>query len=272
MDYKLIALDMDDTLLNSEKTISQRNKTAIKEALSQGIKVVLCSGRTHNSVVKYAQSLGIKGADQYMITNGGAIIESLDGKIIFQRLMSNQFYREFVQFVKDNQLHYNVVDNKGNTYTSSGEWLDKYTIMQAYENANGLYLKEPDELPTDFQIVKAIINGSEDKLDAVTAMVHDHYDQDYFVVRTGAGFLEIFPKDVNKGEAVKVLAADLKINLSQVITMGDRDNDIPMLKIAGLGVAMENGVPDVKAASDYVTTDNNHDGVGLAIEKFALKK
>jgi len=262
---------MDDTLLTSEKVVSDRNKAAIAKALQQGIKIVLCSGRTHNAVIGYAKDLGITGSDQYMITNGGAIIENMAGKIIFQRTMSNQFYREFVKFIKDNGLQYNVVDNEGRTYTSGRDWIDKYTIMQAYENENGLYLKDPEQLPVDFEIVKAIINGEESKLDEISQMVHDKFDKDYFVVRTGVGFLEIFPKDVNKGEALKVLTSDLKIDLGNVIAMGDRDNDIQMLKIVGMGVAMENGLPDVKAAANFVTKDNNHSGVGVAIEKFALK-
>lgn len=270
MDYKMIALDLDDTLLTTQKTISEHNKLAIKQALANGIKVVLCSGRTHNAVIKFADQLDISGSEQYMITNGGAIIEDMNSKIMYQEMLSNEFYREFVKFVHVNNLHYNVVDNHGNTYTSSGDWIDKYTIMQAHENANGLYLKEPDELPADFQIVKAIINGSESELDEISAMVHEKFDQNYFVVRTGIGFLEVFPQHVNKGKAIKVLAEKLGINLSEVMAMGDRDNDIPMLSIVGKGVAMDNGLPDVKAAADYVTADNNHSVVGLAIEKFAL--
>lgn len=93
MKYKLIALDMDDTLLTSEKTVSQKNREMIQRALNKGIKVVLCSGRTHNAVIGFAKALGIAGPDQYMITNGGAIIENMDGKIVFQKMMSNQFYR-----------------------------------------------------------------------------------------------------------------------------------------------------------------------------------
>ncbi|KRO00158.1 HAD superfamily hydrolase [Companilactobacillus kimchiensis] len=261
---------MDDTLLTSEKVVSTHNKEAIEKALKKGIKIVLCSGRTHNAVVNYAKNLGINGPDQYMITNGGAIIENMIGEIVFQRTMSNQFYRKFVKFVKENELDYNVVDNQGNTYTSGQGLLDKYTIMQAYENDNGLYLKEPDQLPDDFEIVKAIINGNGNKLDDISEMVHEKFDKDYFVVRTGLGFLEIFPKDVNKGQAIKALTSKLNIDLDSVIAMGDRDNDIPMLKLVGKGVAMGNALPDVKAASDFVTSDNNHSGVGLAIEKFAL--
>jgi HAD-superfamily hydrolase, subfamily IIB len=82
--------------------------------------------------------------------------------------------------------------------------------------------------------------------------------------------LEIFPKDVNKGAALTALAKELNLDLSETMAMGDRDNDIPMLKIAGKGVAMGNALPGVKESSDYVTTDNNSSGVGKAIEKFAL--
>lgn len=270
MAYKLIALDLDDTLLTSQKTISDYNKQAIKRALNKGIKVVLCSGRTHNAVIKFAKQLDITGSEQYMITNGGAIIENMDGKIIYQEMMSNAFYHEFVDFVKSRKLHYNVVDNHGNTYTSSEEWLDKYTIMQAFENASGLYLKEPSDLPDDFEIVKAIINGSGTELDTISDMVHDHFDHDYFVVRTGVGFLEIFPQHVNKGTAIQKLTQKLGIDLSEVMAMGDRDNDLPMLKIVGKGIAMENAVPELKKMADFVTADNNHSGVGLAIEKFSL--
>jgi HAD-superfamily hydrolase, subfamily IIB len=125
-------------------------------------------------------------------------------------------------------------------------------------------------LPDDFEITKAIINGEENEIDSISEMVHQKFDKDYFVVRTGVGFLEIFPKDVNKGAALTALAKELNLDLSETMAMGDRDNDIPMLKIAGKGVAMGNALPGVKESSDYVTTDNNSSGVGKAIEKFAL--
>ncbi|WP_263969807.1 HAD-IIB family hydrolase [Companilactobacillus kimchii] len=90
-------------------------------------------------------------------------------------------------------------------------------------------------------------------------------------MRTGVGYLEIFPNNVNKGEAVKYLAQQLEIELKDILAIGDRDNDISMLEVAGTGVAMGNAQVGVKAVSDYVTTDNNHDGVGDAIEKFVIE-
>jgi len=267
MTYKLIAIDMDDTLLTSAKEISVKNKEMIQRALEKGVKVVLCSGRPHAAMYDYAKSLGITGVDSYMITNGGAIIENMDGVISYCKTLNNDFYRSFVKFVREHDLPYCVLDIQGNTYTSATEFVDDYTVAMAFENNRGLCIKEPEELSRDFEITKAVINGNEQRLDDVTEFINKKFS-DYFVVRTGVGYLEIFPNNVNKGEAVTHLAAQLGIDLSEVMAIGDRDNDISMLKIAGMGVAMDNATSGVKSVSNYVTTDNNHDGVGNAIEEF----
>ncbi|HIY93728.1 Cof-type HAD-IIB family hydrolase [Companilactobacillus sp. HBUAS56275] len=267
MGYKLITIDMDDTLLTSAKEISEKNKVTIQKAMTNGTKVVLCSGRPHEAMYDYARSLGINGNDNYLITNGGAIIENMNGEIFYQKTLNNDFYREFVDFAKKYAFPYCVLDVQGNTYTSNFEFIDKYTIDMAYENNRGLYIKEPEDLPVDFEITKGVINGNEQRLDEITDFINRQFS-DYFVVRTGVGYLEVFPKNVNKGEAVKYLAQQLEIELNDVLAIGDRDNDISMLEIAGKGVAMGNAQAGVKAVSDYVTTDNNHDGVGNAIEKF----
>lgn len=266
MSYKLIAIDIDDTLLDSRKTISTKNKLTIAQALQNNIKIVLCSGRPHKAMIKYAEELGIKGSEQYMITNGGAIIENMHGDFVMQKTLSNEFYRNFVAFTETNDLSYCVFDVHGNVYTSNNYNIDAYTIAMAFENNDGLLIRRPEDLPVSFEITKAVINGQEQKLDEITNFIKESFT-DYFVVRTGVGYLEIFPNRVNKGNAVAFLSNKLGIDLQEVIAIGDRDNDIPMLKIAGTGVAMANATSGSKAASDYVTTDNNHDGVGNAIEK-----
>lgn len=267
MNYKLIAIDIDDTLLNSAKTITNKNKLMIKSALAQDIKVVLCSGRPHKAMEKYASALGIEGSEQYMITNGGAIIENMHGEFIMQRTLSNEFYREFVEFTQTNDLSYCVFDVNGNIYTSNNYDINRFTIAMAFEGNDDLHIRRPEDLPLNFEITKAVINAKESKLDEITNFIKASFT-DYFVVRTGVGYLEIFPKNVNKGNAVKFLAGKLGINMEEVMTLGDRDNDISMIEVAGTGVAMANATEGVKAVANYVTTDNNHDGVGNAIEKF----
>ncbi|AKP03814.1 Cof-type HAD-IIB family hydrolase [Companilactobacillus pabuli] len=267
MTYKLIAIDIDDTLLTSAKTISSQTKAQIRLALERNIKVVLCSGRPHKAMYKYAQQLGIYGTNQYMITNGGAIIENLNSDIIFQNTLPNIFYHYFVDFVDKNSLSYCVFDVNGNVYTSNHSDIDPFTIAMAFENGDGLHIRNPEEMPSNFEITKAVINGDEEKINRITNFIKAEFS-DYFVVRTGIGYLEIFPNDVNKGIALKHLANHLNISLSDIIAFGDRDNDIPLLETVGLGIAMKNATVGTKAVCDYITTDNNHDGVGKALAKF----
>lgn len=252
MDYKLIALDMDETLLNHKKQITTENKTAISQALEKGIKVVLTSGRSHDGMAYCAKELGIEGPDQYMITNGGDTIEKTTGELIFKKTLENRFCHQISDFLVSKKIKFILIDTTGATYDSYQEWLEKRML-------------EPE-----LEIVKVLMHIKKHNFEEVAQLIHQTYDEDFFVVKTGAEYLEIFPKDINKGTAVRRLAKHLKIDMKQVIAMGDMDNDIPMIKLAGMGVAMENAEPEVKEASNFITKDCNHSGVGFAIEKFAL--
>ncbi|MQS74874.1 HAD family phosphatase [Lactobacillus halodurans] len=270
MAIKLVAMDIDDTLLDDEKQISSQNKETIQQALKNGVKVVLSSGRTFNGMVEYLNKLGISGDNQYIIIDGGGVVQTISGKIIYQKTLSNQAYREIDNYVQENNLHYNAVDVLGNTYTSNNDFIDKYTILQAFENNKGLKIKTPDQLPKDFEIVKAILNEDGEKLDAITEDVLAKFGQKYYVVRTDLGFLEIMPKNVDKSSALVHLADYLKIDLKDTLAIGDGENDIPMLKKAGIGVAMENASSKIKNLADRVTDDNNQSGVARAFEKYVL--
>lgn len=269
MNYRLLAIDMDHTLLKEDKSISEKNQQVIAKAVNEGIKVVLCSGRSHAAVVDYAKQLGLTGKDNYIITSGGASIDSMDGENIYRKTLSNRFYREFVDFANTNDISYNVLDPDSRAYTDN-KWIEPHTAYEAFETGKGLYLKQPDDLPDDFEIMRGIFNGSKEYLDEKSQLIHQQFDEKYFVARTGSGFIEVFPEGVNKGNALEYLANYLDIELDKIMAFGDRDNDVPMFKIAGFSVAMENAVEGPKKISDYITKDNEHDGVGEAIEKFAL--
>lgn len=247
MDYKLIALDLDETTLRSDKSITDTNKAAVKKALDKGIKVVLCSGRTFGGMIDVANELGITGSNQYMITNGGDLIQDLEGKIIFKKILTAEDCEITTSFLNQNKIKFVLIDTDNNTYPSYQEWQKKQT-----------------------DIVKVLMHIKKDDMEKISTLIHEKFDKDYFVVKTGAEYLEIFPQDISKGKTVERLAKHLNIDLKQVMAMGDMNNDISMIKIAGMGVAMGNAAKDVKDISNYVTADNNHSGVGLAIEKFAL--
>lgn len=269
-EIKLVAMDIDETLLNDNQVITDENLQAIQKAISNGIKVVLCSGRTHSGMQEYLTKLGISGDQEYIITNGGGIVETVSGQVLYKKTLSNATYRQIDDFITQHELHYNAVDVAGNTYTSNQDFIDRFTIIQAFENDQGLFIRTPDQLPDDFEITKAIINESKEKLDSITDLVDQEFGKDYYIVRTGDGFLEIMPKGIDKGSALLNLADSLKIDHSETMAIGDGENDIPMLQEAGVSVVMGNASEKIKKMADFVTADNNQSGVAKAFSKYEL--
>jgi len=254
MDYKLIAIDMDGTLLTDKKEIAERNKKVITAALQEGIKVVLASGRVYKDMIDSANQLGISGPNQYLIECGGNQIENLEHKLIYQKLLNNSTCEKIAHDLETSKIKFVLIDNQGGIYGSYQEWMEKHM------------------LDAKLGIVKFLMRTHKRKLPDLAVKLHEKFDQDYFIVVTSDEEVELFPKEVSKGHAVDRLAKHLKINPKQVMAIGDRDNDIPMMKLAGLGIAMGNSTEKVKNISNAITADNNHSGVADAIEKYALSE
>jgi HAD-superfamily hydrolase, subfamily IIB len=267
---KLIALDIDDTLLNSQSKITEATKQALQKALQQGIKIVLCSGRPLAGVTPYLKQLGISGDEQYVITYNGALVETVAGKVLSKNILSNQAYRRIVKYIEDKQLQYYVLDDQSNVYTSNRD-ISRIAVVQAWENSAGIFVRTPDELPADFDITKAAIVGEKDTLDSAEQSVKDQFSNDYYVVRAADNFLEIMHQDVNKGSGLTKLTNILGVDPSEVMVFGDEQNDIPMFKFAGTAVAMGNGSDIAKSHANYVTDTNNDDGIAKALNKLLFK-
>lgn len=264
---KLIALDIDDTLLNSQHKISEATKKALQKALQQGIKVVLCSGRPLAGVSPYLNDLGIAGDEQYVITYNGGIVETVSGKVLSKKILDNKDYRRIVKYVTEHQMPYYVLDDLSNVYTSDRN-INRIAVIQAWENGAGIFVRTPDELPADFSITKAAIVGEKGVLDQFEAPVKDEFNQDYYVVRAGDNFLELMHQGVNKGNGLQGLTDILNIKPEEVMAFGDERNDLPMFEFAGTAVAMGNGSKIAKEHADYVTDTNDNDGIAKALDKF----
>ncbi|WP_412989555.1 Cof-type HAD-IIB family hydrolase [Pediococcus siamensis] len=269
MAIKLIALDIDDTLLNSSGEILPSTVTAVKRAVEQGIKVVLCTGRPLAGVSPFLKELGIKTADQYVITYNGAVIESVTGKVVAKHLVSNHFYRVMTKFGQAHHIPFNVLDEHSVIYTADHN-VDAITVVQAWENKAGLLIRTPDELPQDFEIAKGLFVGEEKMLDEVEPLVTQTFGKDLYVVRAARNFLELMNPAVSKGKALAELARKLEITKEEVMAVGDEGNDIAMFEAAGTAVSMGNGSELAKAHADYVTGSNDAGGLADAIKKFAL--
>lgn len=252
MTYKLMAIDIDGTLLNDEQKITAENIQTIKTAMHNGTKIVLCSGRDYEGVIGNAEALGLNGADEYMIYFGGSMIQNFAGKVIYQKTLTENDCIELINFFTVHKIQFALIDNEGERFSSYRDWL-----QQSNRHPN-------------LKIVKFLLMTKPNNLAETAKLLHTNYDHNYFIVQTSATEIEIFPKNINKGTALKYLTDYLKIDLADVIAVGDMDNDLPMLKRVGLSVAMGNAVIEVKKICDVETADNNHSGVAKIIQEYVL--
>lgn len=267
MKFKMIAIDLDDTLLNGQGKILPSTSMAVRTALAHGIKIVLCTGRSLVGTQKYLHELGISNqADQYVITFNGAVIENTVGRVLNSQLINNQYYRELTAFGQQHQLPFNVAAPDGRLYTADHN-VNRIIILQAWENSAGLLIRQPSELSSDFEIAKGLYVGEKEVVSKMEPLVTAAFDQRLYVVRTSDNFLEVMHPKVNKGQALKKLAEMLAIKNSDIMAIGDGENDIPMFDVAGVAVAMGNGTAAAKRHADYITTDNETDGIAGAIKK-----
>ncbi|ELK3677538.1 sugar-phosphatase [Vibrio fluvialis] len=268
--YKLIALDMDGTLLNSQKQISPRTKLAIAEAREQGIKVVLASGRPIDGMRSKLEELNIQSKDDYVLYYNGSMVANVGtGEIIYQQILDGRSAKMVARLANEMGVNTHAFSQIHGLITPK---TSKYTEVEA--QINGLSITEMDfeQLEDDHPIIKAMIVAEPELLTRTIASLPEDLHQQYTIVQSAPFFLEFLNTQSNKGVGVKAIADHLNIPASQVICMGDAENDHHMLQYAGMGIAMANAMEETKRIADYITLSNDEDGVAAAIEKFALNK
>ena len=269
MAYKVLALDIDGTLTNSEKKITERTRTAIRNASQHGVKIVIASGRPVQGIWGYAEQLDLKELDGYILSfNGGRLISCRTGEIIHDVKLPLQYLPEIYELSK--QYGVNLMSYEGdNLITEEPE--DEFLAIEA--RINGLGIRKVDNLSEyiDFPINKCLMLGEGDYLAKVEKKVYAALSDRLDVYRSEPFFLEILPKGVDKAKALEGLLDKLGCDRTELMACGDGYNDLTMIRYAGMGVAMANARDEVKAEADYVTLSNDEDGVAAAIEKFILK-
>lgn len=269
MKIKLIAIDIDDTLLSSEGKILPSTKTVLQKALKHGVKVVLCSGRPLPGMRPFLDELGIAGDEQYAINYNGSVIETVSGKVVAETGLSNVVYRQIDTYSSLNGLPYNVLDRNGEIYTSNHD-VNRITVVQAWENSAGLLIRKPSEMPADFGIVKGVFVGETEKLDQAQSGVQQEFGSENYVVRAADNFLEIMNATADKGKALTKLTETLGLDKSEVMAIGDERNDIPMFDFAGQAVAMGNSSSAAKEHASYLTASNDNDGIAQALNELVF--
>lgn len=278
MNFKMICIDMDGTLLGKGRKISDYSKQIIKEAYKKGIEIVITTGRIYNNAAYFSELLGVKSP--VIAANGAIVREKNTDNIIYSSPMKTEECIEVARFLKSKKVsfHFYTLDtiycnsklNKFLTkiYMKSKLQFENYKIEYKVVKENSEWEKIFKE--NEDQITKCIaFSLNHKKIFEIKEKLKDHNGIVYY----GAGrkSVEINAQNASKGNAVKALAEYYNISPEQIMCIGDNENDISMLKYAGLAVAMENAVEDAKKVSNYITDSNKEDGVAKAIQKFILK-
>lgn len=269
MSIKLIAIDLDGTLLNANHELNPATIKAAKEAKERGIKIVLCSGRPLTGLQKFLNELGLTEPGDFSISYNGALVQHVDtGKTVVAETLSYQDYLRIQRLADGLDIHAHVQDGE-HIYTANAD-ISPYTVRESFLVNMPLFYRTPDSFSADQRFAKVMLIDDPDKLAAAKKQIPAAFFDDYYIVNSEPFFLEFMHKSVSKGNAVTALAQYLGYTMDEVMAIGDQANDLPMIEAAGLGVAMGNAIPTVKAAAQVETATNIEDGVAKAIQKYAL--
>lgn len=263
MKYKLIAVDIDDTLLNTQKQITPLTKNALINAQKKGIKLAVCSGRLPYGVRPYAEELDVFNFGGYYFGfNGGAILNSA-GERISSTYLDSRYIAPVYDLLRPTNVTTMVhkgdiiyADKKENAYT------------QVEPEVIGLPLNRIDDVAefVDWDLHKMLLAGEPEELKTVEKTLLDAFGSELDIYLSAPWFLEVMPKGINKGIGVERICEDMGISTTEVIAFGDSFNDIPMIETAGMGVAMGNAEEALKSAADMVTDDCDSDGIATALK------
>ena len=267
---RLIALDLDDTTLNSELMITPKTVAALQAAAARGIYVVLCSGRAENAMLKYVRTLDIAGSDQgrYLISmNGASVFDMHKRLIMYSRKVSADVLRLAYREAQSAGLAAEVYSGDTIFAPVQNEWTRRDAEL------SGLKLQIVDTFAEILKhgFSKMITPGDPEKLLELQDKLRAELGTSAVIFTSKPYFLEVLPPECGKGEAVLWLAGELGIPREETMAFGDSMNDESMIKSAGYGVAMVNGLDYIKNIADFVTRqDNNHDGIADFITEYVL--
>lgn len=270
MNIALIALDLDDTLLRSDLSISETNRLALLAAENAGIELVLASGRNYASMNQYVRFLGLGRPGNFLIcSNGAEILEAESGAIVDRLLLSEAFCHEVAKNIEAHGFPWQVYMDSRIFCSEINPWalLDEQLTGQPL-----LRFSSKDELFRDGQI-KFVIPGEPERIAALYEEFSATYAGLAEVVTSKPYFLEILPLGADKGSALKRLASRLGIATESVMAIGDAMNDFSMLKTVGWGCAPANAIAEIKAIARVVSEKTNEeDAVSDLVLSIALGK
>lgn len=255
---KLIAFDLDGTLLNEDRELSENNIKAIKKVLKKNIKIVIATGRPYAGFRRFLIELGILGENNYSITNTGSIIRKNtdNGNILVNAMNLNDYL--FIKNLTKNYENLQVA-----FYTDDYLYIDEQTPNEAFIHDKNILKMETRNI-LDYgnePICRINVMGEKELLDYFQKEKLSILEEKFSTMRNETFSFEILNKNSSKGKALEFLSDHLNIERDQVMAFGDNMNDIEMIEHAGVSVAMENGKNELKSKAKYVAKSNSDDGV-----------
>lgn len=271
MDYNIIVLDLDGTLTNRDKIITPRTREALMKIQDMGKTVVLASGRPTHGVMPLAKELELERYGGYILSfNGGMIVNCRTGETVFSSQLPAGINKKIIGLAEEHRV--DIMTYEGDKIIASNA---SYQYIALESRVCHMEVKEISDLEemkeyVSFPVPKFILTDDGDYLVTIEPKVKAAMGRDFSVYRSDPYYLEVLPKGIDKAKSLERFLEVTGRRREELIACGDGYNDLTMIRFAGLGVAMENGVLPVRQAADYITLSNNDDGVAHVVEKFMM--
>lgn len=264
--FRLISLDLDGTLTNHDKVVTPRTRQALLKAQDQGATIVLASGRPTYGIIPVAECLELEKRGGYILSyNGGNIVNAKTREKLFSQFLPEKVIPILYKYAKEHRhalLGYAgneiITEMPDDPYVKEESRINKMNIRQVDDLLDVL---EPH--PT-----KLLMTGDPSDMLKAEQELAEILGEQMDIFRSAPFFLELVPKGIDKAQSLLRLLEKINLTPADMIAFGDGYNDLSMLKLAGMGVAMANAAPEVRAEADYVTLSNEEDGIAAALKHF----
>lgn len=266
MKYPISVFDLDGTLTNPQKEITQATREALRRYQEAGGIVVLASGRPTPGVLPVAESLELSKTGGYILSfNGGFVQNCATGEVIYQAILPEGIPQKMYDFAKEHDVKILTYEGK-RIITEDPE--DRYTLQEQINNNMEIQKVDSFKEYVQFPVEKCLITGDPEYLKGVEKILSAKVSDMLSVYRADPYFLEVMPKGVEKANSLQRLLDYLGMQREEMAAFGDGFNDIGMIRFAGLGIAMENAQDVVKKEAQYITLSNRADGVAYVLNQF----
>ena len=266
--FRAIALDLDGTLTNHDKVVTPRTRQALLKAQEQGAIIILASGRPTYGIVPVAECLELEKRGGYILSyNGGNIVNAKTGEKLFSQFLPDAVIPILYKYAREHR--YALLGYAGNEIITE---MPDDPYVKEESRINKMNIRKVDNLLDALEPhpTKLLMTGDPtDMLKAEEKLV-EILGEKMDIFRSAPFFLELVPKGIDKAQSLLRLLSKINLTPADLIAFGDGYNDLSMLKLAGVGVAMANAAPEVRADADYVTLSNEEDGVAAALLHFGM--